>query len=156
MLKEIDTRCSTSGLLTATGAETVYDTTVAIAFTINGKQYSKATVADGATPTTDGDAAAFETLAASEGCCMVWALKADGTVGVFQGDVVALDSANEPVSALMFPDVDLETWAPFAYQTLKNGSTGSTFTFGTSNWNATGMTVVITNVGTLPPRPPTT
>lgn len=147
------TMATTSGLLTAAGAETVYDTTVAISFSIGGKAYSKAAVTDGATPTTDGNSAALDTLAASEGCVVVWALNASGTVGIFQSDVNSLDSSDEFNVIPNFPDVDTETWCPFAYMVLENGSTGSTFTIGSSNWNATGMTVTIVNVHTLPLRP---
>jgi hypothetical protein len=149
----IDTEASTSGLLTATGAETVYDTTVAISFTIDGKRYSKAAVTDGATPTTDGNSAALSTLTANQGCVMVWCLNSSGTVGVFQGDTEELDSAGNFVVAPSFPYVNLKTWCPFAYQVLKAGSTAGTITFGSSNWNATGFTNSIKNVSTLPARP---
>jgi hypothetical protein len=147
--------CFAAGLLTATGAETVYDTTVAIPFSIDGKLYSKAAVANGATPTSDGDGNAFATLAASQGCVMLWCLKADGTVGVFQSDIGSLDGSDEFDSAELpnFPTYDTEVWVPFAYMVLKNGAAGSTFTFGSSNWNATGMTVAIQDISTLPSRP---
>lgn len=156
LIPHVDTRCNTSGLLTATGAATTYDTTVAIAFSINGKEYAKAAITSGVTPTTDGNSAALSTLAASRGCAILWCLNAAGTVGIFQGEVITLDAANAPLTALVLPSVDLTTWCPFAYMTLKNGSTGSTFTIGSSNWNATGMTVLITNIGSMPNRPPTT
>lgn len=147
------TMATTSGLLTATGAETVYDTTVTISYSIRGKAYSKTAITDGATPTTDGDSAALTTLTASQGCCMLWCLNAAGTVGVFQGAIRTLDSANDFVIAPDFPDVDLDTWCPFAYQILKAASTAGTITFGSSNWNATGFTNVIQNIHTLPLRP---
>lgn len=147
------TAATTSGLLTATGAETVYDTTVAISYAIQGKAYSKAAAADGATPTTDGNSEALATLTASQGCVMVWALNAAGTVGVFQSDVNALDPSGNFDIVPDFPSVDLETWCPFAYQVLKAGSTAGTITFGSSNWNATGFTNAIVNVHRLPNRP---
>lgn len=153
-MSDIDyTRATNTGLLTATGAETVYDTTVAIDYSIGGKAYRKATVADGTTPTTDGDGAALSTLAASKGCVMVWCLNAAGTVSVFQSDVNDLDASDAFEVVPNFPVVDLDTYCPFAYQVITNGSTGSTFTFGSSNWNATGITVAIQNVLTLPRRP---
>lgn len=153
MTDELYTAATTSGLLTTTGAETVYDTTVAISFEIGGKAYSKATVADGTTPTTAADSSALETLGASEGCVMVWVLNASGTVGVFQSDVKSLDAAGAFINRPEFPNVDLETYCPFAYQVIKAGSTASTWTFGSSNWNATGLTVTNVNVHRLPRRP---
>lgn len=148
------TGATTSGLLTATGAETVYDTTVAISFEINGKAYSKATVADGVTPLTDGNAAALATMAADEGSVVTWALNAAGTVGIFQSSVEALSASDGSFKVTpAYAAVDLTTWCPFAYQILKNGSTGRPFTIGTSNWDATGMTVTIVNVHHMPDRP---
>lgn len=146
-------QCHSSGLLTATGAETVYDTTVQIDFSINGIMYSLATVAGGTTPTTDANAAALDTLTASEGCVMVWCLNAAGTVGVFQSRIYDLDSdGNFPGIAPEFPIIDND-WVPFAYQILKAGSTAGTITFGSSNWNATGFTNSIKNLNVLPSRP---
>lgn len=152
------TGATTVGLLTATGAETVYDTTIIIHYAINGKGERKAAVTDGATPTTDQNTgAAFNTLAASEGCVLVWCLNAAGTVSIAQSEVKALDSSNafpEPDGIPDFPDIDLDTYCPFAYSVLKNGSTGSTFTIGSSNWNATGMTATHQDVlFGLPSRP---
>lgn len=143
-----------SGLLTAIGAETVYDTTVTIQFCINGKMGTARTaVTDGATPTTDGDGNALDTLTASKGCVIVWCVKIDGTVKIFQGPVRDLDSSGAFKVAPDFPTIDLDTYCPFAYQVLKASSSAGTITFGSSNWNATGFTNVIQNVSTLPPRP---
>lgn len=156
------TRATTSGLLTATGAETVYDTTVAISYSIGGKGYSKAAVTDGATPTTDADGDALTNLGASEGCVLVWALNAAGTVVLIQSEIGELDSGENFKDGELpgFPYVDLETYCPFAYMVLKAGSdiSGSTsgagvFDIGTDNWNSTGLTVTIVNVHTLPRRP---
>ena len=153
MPDKIDTKATTSGLLTATGAETVYDTTVAISYSINGKAYSKAAVTDGATPTTQGDGSALTQLTASKGCFLVWCLNAAGTVSIFQGDIQTLDVQNEFVKAPNFPYIDYSTYCPFAYQELKAANTAGTITIGSSNWNATGFTNTIQNVHTLPARP---
>lgn len=56
--------------------------------------------------------------------------------------------------ALPFPDVpDLIT--PIGYFTVKNpaGSSTATFTFGSSNWNATSIVTTAYNVATYPLRP---
>jgi hypothetical protein len=145
--------CTASGVLTAAGAETVYDTTVIIDYCINGKAYTKAAVTDGVTPTTDGNTgAAFTPLAISQGCALVWAVNAAGTVAVYQGSVETLDSANAFVVAPSFAGFP-DTACPFAYQILKNSSAGSEVIIGTDNWNQTGFTNVIQNVFVMPDRP---
>lgn len=149
------TMATNSGLLTGTGAETVYDTTVIIEFAIAGKAYRKAAVADGATPTTDGNTAAAMTLVANYGTVVVWGLNSSGTVSCYKGSTEALDSAGNFINAPQFPAIP-NNICPFAYSILKGGSTLSgTWTFGSSNWNATGMTATHTNIMTLPDRPQT-
>ncbi len=155
--------CTTMGLLTATGAETVYDTTVAIQFCIEGKGYSKAAVTDGATPTTDGGGDAFPALAVTnsdgsitgKGAVVVWGLLADGTVVCYQGPIEELDGLTTNfLHTPEFPSFP-DSFTPFAYQVLKqatDGSTADTATFGTSNWNATRFTNAIVDVMTLPRR----
>lgn len=144
--------CTTSGLLTATGAETVYDTTVTINYVIEGKIKTKTAVTDGATPTTDGvSGATFTALTANKGCIFLWCLNTGGTVKVLQGPVADM-AGGSFVVAPQFPDVP-EDLVPFAYQVAKAGSTAGTIAFGTSNWNATGFTNAIVNVAVLPRRP---
>lgn len=144
--------CSTSGLLTATGAETVHDTTVTISYSINGKAYTKTAITDGATPTTDiVTGAAFESFGPSEGTVVVWCLNSSGTVRCAQGTVESWDGTSFK-TAPKFPNVP-DTLTPFAYQILKASSTASAITFGSSNWNSTGFTNAIVNVFELPDRP---
>jgi hypothetical protein len=53
---------------------------------------------------------------------------------------------------LVFPAIP-DNFIPFAYSTIYNPyNSGATFTFGTSNWNATGIQAVTFNCGTLPKR----
>jgi len=146
--------CTTNSLLTATGAETVHDSTVLLNYCINGKAYTKSgTNADQVTPTTDAvTGEAFDTLVANEGCVMVWCYNSSGTVKVVQSEVNALDAAGQFVDIPEFPLVP-DDITPFAYQVLKAGATAGTITFGTSNWNATGYTNVVVNVMALPNRP---
>lgn len=152
--------CLDSGLLTATGAETVYDTTVVIPVMINGKIYRKAAVTDGASPTTDGvtgDAITLTydsgTAAYGQGTVVVWCMNISGTVSVVKGETHSLNAAGAFIVAPEFPTIP-DTLAPFAYMIIKyNVTSASTFTFGTSNWNATGTTLTIVNVGVLPDRP---
>lgn len=154
--------CTTSGLLTATGAETVYDTTVTINYVLNGKIDTRTAVTDGTTPTTDyvtGDA--FPVLvggnsvagAYGEGCVVLWGLIAGDTVKCIMGEHQPLDADGNFKIAPQFPDYP-DTFVPFAYQVLKAGATAAVnITFGTSNWNATGFTNAIVNVAVLPDRP---
>jgi hypothetical protein len=148
--------CTSSGLLTATGAETVYDTTVAIWFCINGKSYVKATVADGATPTTDAiTGAAFNAILPDKGCIFVWTLNAAGTVGLAQGPIESMDgTTDEFLISPSFPGL-LDTLTPFAYTVYSTDGTSSASGLrpGTDNWNATGLTVAHQNIMTLPTRP---
>lgn len=152
------TMAHSNSLLTATGGETVHDTTVRLDFSINGKMYSKSgTNADQATPTTDyADSVLFSNtskqLTANQGTVVVWAYISDGTVKCMMGSRETLDSAGNFAEPPQFPRIPTDV-CPFAYQVLKAGSTAGTITFGTSNWNATGFTNAIVNIATLPDRP---
>ena len=145
--------CTTPGLLTATGAETVYDTTVVINYVLGGVIRQKAAVTDGATPTTDGVSGAAITLTASKARMVVWCLDSTGTVKVVAGTIVDWDGTAFQTPPPM-PDIP-DTLVPFATQMLKASSAAGTLTFGTSNWNATGFTNSIQNVAVLPSRPRT-
>ena len=148
------TAAFSSGLLTATGAETVYDTTVTIQFAIKGKMGTARTaVADGVTETTGNTSAAGITLTANKGRVVVWGVIAAGTVKVEEGPIASLDSAGNFIDAPQFPSIP-DAFCPFAYQVIKADSTTvGTWDFGTDNWNATGVTNVIVNVSQLPDRP---
>lgn len=149
------TAAFTSGLLTAAGAETVHDTTVTIVFAINGRLYTKTAITDGATPTTDyRTGAAFEALDADEACTFVWCLNSSGAVKVVQGPVVKVDGdTDRPLVRPSFPSIPDDV-CPFAYQVVQTAGNSSAWTFGTSNWNATGVTDAIVNISTLPRRAP--
>lgn len=148
----------TNGLLTATGAETVHDTTVTIHFAIGGKMYSKTAITDGTTPTTDHNkSAAFTglvgTATSGQACVFVWGLNSSGAVKVCQGPIVATDaSGNLEDPGLFFPSIK-DDIAPFAYMVSKHYGQASTWTFGSSNWNVSGFNNTIVNVAQLPDRP---
>lgn len=156
-MKNPDNRCTNSGALTtADAAETVYDTTVAIDYSVNGKAYQKATVADGATPTTDGNTGdAFVAVLPDRVCTLVWGLNAAGTVSLYQGPIQVVDG-NTDVAKIypQFPSIP-DTITPFAYTIFQTDGTSSAAGLlpGTANWNATGLTVTTVNVLTLPNRP---
>ena len=144
--------CTTSGLLTATGAETVYDTTATINFCEDGVAFSKTAITDGVMPLLDTNGVLFETLAASQGCALLFLLDAAGLVSVMQGELEVIDDSGTFEQAPEFPEAP-EGNTAFAYMILENDSTGSTFTIGTSNWDATGATNSIKNLFVLPSRP---
>lgn len=162
--------CTTEGLLTCTGAETLFDTTVAIAFCNDGKSDLHATEGSTATPATDNFGNAYPSLKVTnadgsltgKGACVVWGLTgvdhADGvdTIVILHGEVQELDGLTTNfVIAPQFPDIPDDV-TPFAYQILKaatDGSTADATVFATANWNATRFTNVIVDVFTLPRRP---
>jgi hypothetical protein len=148
--------CTTSGALTATGAETVHDTTVTISYCVNGKAYTKTAITDGATPTTDavsGDA--FDAVLPDKVCVFVWTLTAAGAVGLAQGSIEDVDGTTDVADIYpQFPGL-LDTLTPFAYTIYQTDGTSSATGLrpGTDNWNATGLTVTHVNLLTLPNRP---
>lgn len=134
------------------GAATTYSTS-AINFAISGIAYTKAAVAGGASPTTDGNTSAAITLTASKARSIVWAVNSAGTVSVYAGSIVDWNGTGD-VKALPFPPIPTGV-APFAVHALMGGSTVSgTWTFGSSNWNATGITVgTVRNLAQLSSNP---
>ena len=150
--------------LTASGAATTVGSTGTIHYSIKGKAYTASALSSTATPTTDwATGLAFTALAKNYGTVFMFGLDAAGTLRVIQGTVVPLDgivSSNKFIIAPEFGGLgaagsgsDANNFCPIAYITVANGTTGSGWTFGTSNWNATGITVAIQNVIGMPSRP---
>lgn len=145
-----------AGLTGISGAATTYSTSATtLQYAVQGKGFTKAQVSGGATPTTDAVTAAAIALTANFGCVVVWGLNAAGTVQVIKGATEALDSAGNFINPPQFPSVP-STFCPIAYTLHKAGSTTvGTWTFGVSNWNATGLTHVVVDTLVLPDRPQT-
>lgn len=145
-----------AGLTGISGAATTHSTgATAVQYAIGGKAYTKAQISGGTTPTTDFVTGSQITLTANKGRCVVWCFDSSGNVRVVAGPVVDLDSAGEFTLAPEFPAIP-DTLTPFAYTLHRAGSTLSgTFTFGSSNWNTTGMTHTVVDVLMLPARPQT-
>lgn len=132
---------------------TTYDTG-AFTFSIEGKSYAKSAVTNGTSPTVDGNTGvAFTALAEDQGCMLLWSLDSGGTVKLSQGEIRALDpDSGDFLVAPNLPPVPADHCA-FAYVVVQyTGS--STFTPGTSNWNASGVAKAVVNVSTLPSRVP--
>ena len=150
--------CSNSGLFTATGAETVWDTTVIIEYCINGQAYRKAATTDGDTPTTDiNTGLAFNAVLPDKGCALVWMLDSNGNVKLAQGPIVSMDPDTDAfLNAPQFPAIP-DGYVPFAYTLFSCDGTAAAAGLlpGTANWNAAGLTVAHKNVMVLPDRPQT-
>lgn len=147
------TQCFAKVGLTA-GTTTTYTTGVATDFVINGVFGTQfATKTNQATPTTDvNTGAAFTALAANEGAVYVFGTDSSGAVKVAGSKSYALDSSGEFKVRPQFPPIP-ETMCPFGYFVILNGSTGSAWTLGSSNWTAAGITDTTTNCAVLPNRP---
>jgi hypothetical protein len=143
-----------AGLTGISGGATTYSTgSAGFSFALDGKAYTKTQVSGGATPTTDGRTGAAINLTANYGTVVVWAVNSAGTVSVYQGGEEALDSAGNFKVAPAFPALP-DSVAPFAYTIHKAASnTSGTWTFGSSNWNTTGLTHTVVDVMQLPSRP---
>jgi hypothetical protein len=147
------TLCLGNATLVAGTTSTI--TNSAVAYTINGKTYSKAGVSNGATPTTDAATGlAFVPLTANKGCTFLIGYNAANVMLVTQGDLVDLSPAGNFMYAPNFGPVPND-FCPVGYEVVKAGSTAvGSWTFGTSvQTPLTGMTYTFTNITTLPDRP---
>lgn len=154
------TMCVSKATLAASGAATTFTTTGATLYCIKGKAYTTSAASSAATPTSDatkGTTFASAPLAANTGTVFVWCYDGSSTtaataIKVVQGTVEALDTSGNFMKAPDFSNIP-DTLCPFAYSIVRAGSTASAWTFGTSNWNATGITVAHQDVMSLPGRP---
>ena len=151
--------CVSKATLAASGAATTWSTTGATLYCINGKAYTTAAAAGAASPTSDtvkGTTFASAPLLINTGTVFLWMYDGTGTaataVKVAQGSVEALDASGAFINAPQFPTPP-DTRCAFGYTVVKNASTGANWTFGTSNWNATGITLAHQDLMTLPGRP---
>ena len=125
-------------------------------YTIKSKVFTKAALANGATPTLDATTGvAFLPISANQGTVVLLGFDATGNLKASQGPVQALDAAGAFVNVPQFP-VMPDTICPFGYILLKGGATlVGTFVFGTNNLSAvTGMTYTFVSIALgLPDRP---
>lgn len=139
----------------AVGTTTTHSFTAnPLLFTVNGKMYTKATVTNGATPTTDGvTGLAFTAIPVNGISVFAWCYDAGGNTKVVQGSVESMDIAGNALKAPNLPVLP-DTMTPFAYLVTKVGSTGAAWTMGTSNLaTTTGVTQTFVDVAVLPDRP---
>jgi len=146
--------CVKAGLTGISGAATTFSTgATTLQYAVLGKAATKATVTAGASPTTDAVTGNAITLVPNKGMVVVWCLDLPGNVKVVAGPAADLDSAGNFKVYPQFPGVP-DTLCPFAYHVIKAGSTTvGTWTFGSSNWNATGLSHTVVDVLVQPARP---
>jgi len=113
----------------------------------------------GTTPTTDATTGvAFVPILADQCAALVWGVNAAGTILLAQGPVTALTpgvttTVGAFINAPQWPSM-VENFCPIAYQLVRVSPTGASFTAGTTQWAAAGITCsTIQNVNTLPDRP---
>lgn len=161
--------CVSKATLALSGSVATFTTTGATLYSIKGKAYSTAAAVGAATGTTDGNtgttfvpipagtAASGSNPGTAYGSVFVFAYKGDATaanaIKIYQGQVVAVDpvTGKFPI-APQFPVIP-DTSTPFAYAVVKGATNSAAFAFGTSLWDATGITVSAVDVFTLPDRP---
>ena len=130
-----------AGLTGLSGAATTFSTN-ALTFAIGAKVPAAKTFTTAATPTTDASTGvAFKPLVANQVCVFLFGVDAGGNAKVAQGQAVPWTDTSANSTAVPFPSLP-DTVAPFGYAVIKAGSTTSgNWTFGSSNWNATGIVV---------------
>jgi hypothetical protein len=135
------------------GAATTYSSS-AFGFANLGDHYAKGSVSGGTTPTTDGNTGAAMTLVANQAAAFVWAVDTSGNVKVYKGQTVAWTDTTAGSTVCPLPNIPANV-TPFAAHTVQAGSTTSgTWTFGTSNWNATGIgSITVRNLCQLRNQP---
>lgn len=113
------------------------------------------------TPTTDANtSAAFIAMTPNKACAFVFGVNAAGTLVAAQGPITATETGiTTTVGAFKlapaFPPIP-DDFCPIAYTLVRTAPDASAWTFGTSNWGASGVTVSdFIDVCELPERPQT-
>lgn len=143
-----------TGATATTFSATPAGTGAKMEYCIRGKAYSKSAISGGTTPTTDTNTGAtMVALGKSKGCVFVLGLDASANIVAFQGPVVDIDASGTFKDAPEFPFIS-DLYAPFAYIVVKAGATSSgSWAFGSSNWDATGVTATPVDIVAICDRP---
>lgn len=146
----------------AAGTTSTYTTTATTTHVIGGKYGTTlAAQTNTATPTTDvNTSAAFVAQTDNTACCYVFGVNDAGAIKVAQGDIVSTEvgvttTAGSFIVSPPFPSLP-EDFCPIGYAIVRTAPSAADFTFGTSQWGATGITATFKNVAVLPARPQTT
>ena len=117
-----------------------------LTFKIKGRTYTKATVTNGATPTTDiVTGLVFVGIPINKGACFALGYDSAGTLRVAMSELQSLDASGAFLSVPQTPGVP-DTVCPTGYVLVKVGATGATWTFGASNFSGPPTGVVFTFV----------
>lgn len=145
----------------AAGTTSTYTTTATTACLIQGKWGTTlAAQTNTATPTTDvNTGAAFVAQTDNTACVYVFGVNAAGAIKVAQGSVVDTETGVTTTAGAFkvgpqFPTLP-DDFCPLGYVLIRTAPSASDWTFGSSNWDATGVTDAWVNVGQLPLRPQT-
>jgi hypothetical protein len=143
----------------AAGTTSTYTTTATTAHVINGAfGTTLAAQTNTATPTTDvNTGAAFVALTDNQASVFVFGVTAAGAIAVAQGSVEdtqvgVTTTAGDFIVYPQFPSLP-DDFCPIGYCTIRTAPSAATWTFGSSEWAATGITDTFKNVYTLPNRP---
>jgi hypothetical protein len=165
MQNYLDVRGLTVNLVNAglvAGTTSTYTTSATTSCVIGGKfatQLSAQT--NTATPTTDvNTGAAFVAQTDNTACVYVFGINAAGAIKVAQGSIVDTQVGVTTTAGAFrigpqFPTMP-DDFCPIGYVLVRTAPSASDFTFGSSAWDATGVTsATMVNVCTLPARPQT-
>jgi hypothetical protein len=112
-----------------------------VTYSIAGKLFFKATASGATLPNTDvTTGVAHKVQAANTVAAYALCLNAAGTVSIVQGQIVPWTDTSANSTAVPVPSVP-DTLAVVSVIVVKNGATGSAFTFGTTSLGATGIVV---------------
>jgi len=142
------------------GTTKTYTTTVSTEQVINGKfGTTLAAQTNTAIPTTDATTGvAFPAVAYDNAVCLVFGVNAAGAIKLSQGPITPIaPGVTTTVGAFLnpppFPELP-DDFCPIAYGFVRVAPTAVSFTTGTTNWTASGVTcTTFQNVATLPDRP---
>lgn len=141
------------------GTTSTYTTTATTQCAIGGKfATGLAAQTNTASPTADArTGAAFVALTDNQATVLVWGVNAAGAIQVCQGDVVdtqvgVTTTAGSFIDAPAFPPLPND-FCPIGYSLHRTAPSAATFTPGTSEWAATGITSAWVDVAVLPDRP---
>lgn len=163
----------------AAGTTSTISQSNAATYSIGGKLYKQgAAWSNQATPTTDyATGNPFIALpapntapnlpgvpnnAVSYGGIFLIGIDKGGTMRVIQGQIAALDVNGNFITAPDFGAVGSAPtgWPPaydnfcaLGYVVIKTTASSAAWTFGSSNWNATGVTPTFVDINTIPGRP---
>lgn len=143
----------------AAGTTSTYSTTNTTECVIRGKWGTTlAAQTNTASPTTDvNTGAAFTALTDNQISVFVWGVNAAGAIKVAQGSIedTEVGVTTTPGSIITYPQFPTlpDDFCPIGYTLIQTAPSASDFTFGSSSWDATGITDTWVNIATLPDRP---